>query len=406
MPGKGREVRTGRKQILQVYTTEMNNNKVVIYSAAWRAGAGWFVSALASAIAEAGTAVTLIAPLSEPPERDPIESGLVQRVILPRGAGGVGWVGYRALRSGRRILASFAALVRARGSNSVYMITFWDWLLTGFFQLLLLRLLGARVVYVVHDVKPHAWAFPAGLRWAEVAMLRGSFFLPSHIVTLTRAAKRQLVDEFGISDRRVSVIPHGAFETPAMPELSGNTKLLLLGAMRRNKHVLEAIQAMSQLPTDCPAQLFVAGSIHTEDPAYWSICSTAVSQGGERIHTETGFLPEERVRELLSECDAVLLPYEEFNSQSGVAILAGFAGRSLIATDVGGIGELMADGVSITRIAQPVTSETIAAAVVAYCGRDLAERRADARNTKELLTDMLSWTKIGQAYSTLLQEIR
>jgi len=384
---------------------EIGKNRVAFYSAAWR-GAGWFVFQLASAIADAGTPITLIAPHAEPAERDVQETDLLKRVILPRGAGGKGNFLHRARRSGWRIFLSFAAIVKARSRHSIYLVTFPDWLHIGFIQLLLIRVLGARLVYIVHDAKPHAWFFPNRLRWLELAMLKGSFHLPSHLVTLTHAAKLQIVKEFGVDEHRISVIPHGAFETPKLAGLSGEKKLLLFGMLRRNKGILETINAMSLLPTDCAAQLTIAGAIHAEDPDYWTECSAAITRNGGRIRTEIAFIPEERLQQLLSECDAVLLPYSQFNSQSGVAVLAGLAGRSLIATDVGGIGELMADGVSMTRIAQPITSETISAAVVAYCKRDVADRRADAGNTRELLKVMLSWTKIGQTYSALLQEIR
>jgi glycogen(starch) synthase len=385
---------------------KVKQSTVAFFSNAWRGGSGWFVFELAWAIAKAGTPITLIAPKAEPAEREVQESGMLKRVILPRGAGGKGSFFYRAMRTGWRILVSFVAIVQARFRHSTYLVTHPDWLHVAFIELLLIRALGARLIYIVHDAKPHAWFFPKELRWLELAMLKGSFHLASHLVTLTHAAKLQLIEEFGIDEHGVSVIPHGAYETPKLAELSGDKKLLLFGMLRRNKGILEAINAISLLPPDCAAQLTIAGAIHAEDPDYWAECSAAITRNGERIRTEVGFIPEERVEQLLSECDAVLLPYSQFNSQSGVAILAGLAGRSLIATDVGGIGELMADGVSITRIAQPVTSETIAAAVVAYCGRDLPERRADARNTKELLKDMLSWTKIGQTYSALLHESR
>lgn len=382
----------------------MRKNRVAFYTAAWRGGAGWYVHSLAAAIAEAGTAITLLAPLSDPPERDAQAVDSLRRVVLPRGGGGKGTFFYRATRSGWRILSSFIALLRVRCSSSLYLITLTDWLLICFFQLLLVRMLGARLVYIVHDAKPHAWAFPNALRWLEVAMLKGSFRLPTHIVTLTHAAKQQLVEEFGIGEQKISVIPHGVFESPSLPGLSGDSKLLLFGMLRRNKHILETIEAMWLLPEDCRAKLIIAGAIHAEDAAYWTLCNNAIPPGCDRIRTEIGFVPETRVQELLAECDAVLLPYEDFNSQSGVAILAGLAGRSLIATDVGGIGELIAGGVAVTNIDRLVSAQTIAAAVRAYLGRPAAERRAEAGKTRELLKSMLSWRKIGQSYATLLKK--
>ncbi|MDR3576827.1 MAG: glycosyltransferase family 4 protein [Anaerolineaceae bacterium] len=383
----------------------MKRDDVAFYSAVWRGGAGRYVFLLASAIADAGTPITLIAPQAEPAERDVQESGMLKRVILPQGAGGIGSFFYRAMRSGQRILASFVAIVQARFRHSTYLVTFPDWLHIGFIQLLLIRILGARLIYIVHDAKPHAWFFPKQLRWLELAMLKGSYHLPSHLVTLTRAARLQLIEEFGVYEHKISVIPHGAFESPSMPEMRGDSVLLLFGMLRRNKHIVDCIRAMSLLPSDCPAQLIIAGAIHAEDPDYWAECSAALTRNGARIRTEIAFIPEERVEQLLSECDAVLLPYDQFNSQSGVAIQAGLAGRSLIATDVGGIGELIAGGVSVTSISRPVTAESIAAAITAYCGRNTVERRGKAQETKELLKEMLSWSEIGKSYSVLLQRI-
>jgi glycogen(starch) synthase len=69
---------------------------------------------------------------------------------------------------------------------------------------------------------------------------------------------------------------------------------------------------------------------------------------------ETGFIADERVNELLAACDALLMPYTDFNSQSGVAVIAGMAGRPVIAAPAGGIADLIAAGLAAVEIPTPV----------------------------------------------------
>jgi glycosyltransferase involved in cell wall biosynthesis len=375
---------------------------LALYSPASRGGAGWFVSALAQAIADAGAKVLFISPEAEPVEREPT-SPLIDRRLLIRGTGGRGWVVTRALRSFAKIMSIFPALFRARLSTSIFIVTLYDWIPVLVLQQLWIRLLGGHLVFVVHDATPHAWAFPARFRSVEKWLFRLSYRLPQQIVCLTAALKSELASEWGRA-ANVDVIPHGAFTDGEPTALIGNHIVLVFGMLRRNKHILESIQAMGHVSQALPQlRMVIAGAPHAEDPDYWQECERALVGLESVISTEIGFVEEARLRELVAQCDAMLLPYEDFNSASGVAILACFAERLVVTTNVGGMGELASHGMEAVLIDRPANAISIARALQEFMQLPVEERRTRAHRTRTKLTEYLSWSRIGEAYVETLK---
>lgn len=383
--------------------TASERPRIALYSPASRGGAGWFVFALAQAMGQAGADLLFIAPPAEPAEREP-SSANVRRHVLVRGRGGRGPLIERIARTAWRIASTFPALLRARMHAREIVVTLYDWIPVLVAQMLWVRLIGGRLTFIVHDATPHAWQLPARLRPVERALFRLSYALPHRIVSLTHALDAELADAWGRRDRRW-VIPHGAFVGAAPTGLPGNGIVLLFGMLRRNKRIAEAIEAMRLVAADLPElRLVIAGAPHAEDPAYWLECEAALRGIEDRVHTEIGFVAEPRVAELLAASDAVLLPYADFNSQSGVAVLAAFAERVLIATPVGGIAELAGLGLEPVPVAEPVTAAGIADALRAFAAMPVDARRRMARASRAALTDALDWERIGRAYVALIAE--
>lgn len=382
----------------------MSRRNICFYSAAYRGGSGWFVYALAEALAETGSRVVLIAPESLPVEREP-SSPNVHRHFLPRGATGQGGFFFKTYRALFRMASSFTSLARARLSCREFAITHIDWTIVVILQFLWIRLLGGKTTYIVHDAKPHAWSFPERWRRAEVMLLRWSYLLPNRVVTLTEKAMQEIRKDY---ERKgpMRTIPHGAFTTEELPPLQGKGNILVFGMLRRNKRILESIMAMDLLPDSTQVKLKIAGAPHAEDMSYWSACEGAIASSRKAVDVELGFVAEERVTEIIRESDALLLPYEEFNSQSGVAILGSLSGRLLITTDAGGIGELMEHGLKPVLIQSPVSAQTIAAAIAEFAAIPVEQKRADAAESKLRLSDYLSWTRIANEYWAFLENDR
>lgn len=374
---------------------------VTVYASAYRGGASWFVLEMAAGMAEAGGDVLLIAPRAEPEERESLVA-TTRRIELPRGAYGRGNKLVRLLRTAGRIASTFVAYARARKHSRTYIISFYDWLSVLILQMLWIRLLGGRLIYVVHDAKPHAWASSGATRWLEMALLKASYRIPQQLVTLTEVARQQVAREFG---RRgpVEVIPHGAYANAATTSPPGNRKLLVFGMLRRNKRILETIEGTKQaVAAGAHVTLTIAGALHKEDTGYWDECAARLPGTESYIHTEIEFIPEPRLNELIAECDAVVLPYEEFNSQSGVAVLAACSERLLLCTGAGGLAELMGQGLAPVLIERPVTAESVADAIRRFAVMSVEELRAKAGASKRSLDAYLDWSRIGAEYMALV----
>jgi len=186
--------------------------------------------------------------------------------------------------------------------------------------------------------------------------------------------------------------------------MRGDNIVLVFGMLRRNKRTLETIEAMQLLPEDSPLRLIIAGVPHADDPGYWQECQAALRHGHARIHTEIGFVSDERVAQLLDECDAMILPYEDFNSASGVASLGVFSERLLLCTDVGSMGELIEGGLEPLAVARPVTALSVLDALKAFADLPVQTRRDMAARSRAALTEHLSWQRIGKLYQALLSD--
>lgn len=377
--------------------------KLCVFTKSWREGAGWYAQSLAQGLAVAGASVIFIAPPASPPEREP-DAASVRRVFTARervdGAGRFA----RALASLRRIGSGLVALARARLACRHFIFTTPEPLMMTLATMAALRLSGATISFVVHDPTPHTWALPPSLRGLEHAGHAWSYRLANRLVTLTRAGRERVIQEFSIAPRRVHVIPHGAFslaEPPPPP--SGQSVLLAFGAIRRNKMVLEAIQAVKAAGTAGETiRLIIAGAPDPREPGYWQECAREIGADDANFQLEIGFVSEPRLAQLTAEADAFLLPYENFASQSGVAVLAALNGRPALATAAAS-GELFTLGMAGIEIAVPVNAASIAAALAqwrAITPAAWARRCAEAR---EALQARLAWPRIGQDFLEILQ---
>lgn len=374
--------------------------EICFYSPASRGGAGWFVSALAQALADAGAMVLLIAPEMVPASREPAGPNIERRVLIA-GKAGRAALAVRIFRTLWRIGSTFPALAAARFRTRDYLVTMFDWVPVLVLQFLFLRLLGARIIFVVHDVTPHAWAFPERFRRLERWLYRLSYRLPRRIVTLTRAAQNELARDWGRSARS-HVIPHGAYVHGDPMPLSGDGVVLVFGMLRRNKRILESIEAMRMLAAEgTTLRMVIAGEPHVDDLDYWRACETALAGMESHIAVEAGFVPEDRVQALMAMADALLLPYQDFNSQSGVAILGAMAARVILATRIGGVAELVDQGLEAIVIETPVDAASIAAALRTFEQLSAPQRRKRAENSRFALANKLSWDQIGTQYVNL-----
>jgi glycogen(starch) synthase len=377
---------------------------VVVYSRMWRSGTGLYAQGVAMGIAKAGHPTIFIAPAGEPADTAATVS-LIRRIRPPREL--IEAVSAsrmrRAIVSGRRVAEGLWALCTQGIRVRRVIITIPDPLIFSIWPIMILRALGCRILFICHDPQPHAWRLPKTLRWLERAGHAACYHLATQLVVLASTAKQALISGFGIDPAKISIIPHGAFDVASVGPLPASRRLLLFGTIRRNKQVHMAIAAVARArASGCDVWLHIAGGVDANDPEYLDECRQVVERCAGAVTLEVGYISDPRMMELLGCCDAVLLPYSQFDSQSGVAVLAGMAGRPVIATRAGGIPDLVEAGLAAISIPSPAGETEIAQAIVDFYtvpANIWNERAASGRQT---LSRALDWRSIGARLATLL----
>lgn len=222
---------------------------------------------------------------------------------------------------------------------------------TWFWELRLLRLFSKRLIYTVHNVMPHERDTP------EIRKLMARIYrIPDCLVVHTQRARLRLIEEFGVAPERTVVMEHGINELiRPVPALVSETRLgldvsatqrlvLFFGNVQYYKGVDLLLEAAYRFGPN--TRIHIAG--RCGDPDYGREIRRMMGAHpmGDRLTWEDAFLSEERVSELLSAADVIVMPYRHID-QSGVLFAALRHGVPVVAFDVGSFRDYLPDGVGL-----------------------------------------------------------
>jgi beta-1,4-mannosyltransferase len=253
-----------------------------------------------------------------------------------------------------------------------------------------MRLAGKRVVWTVHNRRPHESSHRR-LDGVAFAVIRR---LSSTVIVHSAHARQTLVDN-GWDGDRIAVAPHGNFEgvyprstksrsaIRKMLGLSPDSYLFLaFGQIRHYKNLSGLIEAMKRLP-DEDAELLIAGA---PVPAVLGEQLREQSAGDPRIKVVDDYVPSDDVTALHEAADAAVFAYDEIFT-SGALLLALTFGLPVVAPSRG----------SAAEIVQPpgieCFSHDVVDAMTAVRRGDQAERRAAAIAAAA----RASWTPMAEA---------
>ena len=229
------------------------------------------------------------------------------------------------------------------------------------------------------------------------------------VVTMTQTARSRLLDIYGTSPERVSVIPHGAADnrvTGSSRPAARRPQVLTWGLLGPGKGIEHAIDAMAVLGArGLTADYQVAGQTHPrvldrEGEAYRRALEARARTRNvaDRVHFDARFQPAGALARLIHAADIVLLPYDSLEQvTSGVLIEAVTAGKPVVSTCFPHAVELLGSGAGLlvdrkdpAGIAQALQRVLTEPGLAARMGRSSAD-----------LAPQLLWPAVARSYREL-----
>lgn len=199
---------------------------------------------------------------------------------------------------------------------------------------------SARVAVICDNVLPHEHR-PFDALFTRFMFRQSDFFIAQ-----SDAVERELTAFW--PDARYRKVPHpvyNIFGSPMEPQhakvllgLPNKRILLFFGYVRRYKGLHVLLDAMRLVPPDLGIHLLVVGEFYDDEQKYRSQVRELNLDACVTIRSD--YLPNEEVAKYFSAADAVVLPYVSA-TQSGIAQIAYNFDKPVIATDVGGLAEVV-----------------------------------------------------------------
>lgn len=208
------------------------------------------------------------------------------------------------------------------------------------------RLRGKRCLLTVHNPVAHdrKWGF----HFALGLLIRLSHRVIVHVPDPPDNFSERCLRATGFPPE---IVPHGVLdlyeesapaETTSPPLPAGARGILFFGAIRPYKGLDLLIDAFGRIADQFPdAWLVIAGRPWEPWERYQSMIDAR--PGRDRVVTRLDYIPTSEVGGYFHACELVVLPYRQFETQSGVGLSAvGFA-KPMIVTQVGGLPLLQPD---------------------------------------------------------------
>ena len=224
-----------------------------------------------------------------------------------------------------------------------------------------------------------------------------------HFIVHTESTKRQVIDEFNLTDNLISVIPHGAFSPNYVPHESSfpiGRHIIMYGNNLPYKGadiLIDAIQMLS--PDDkISVSVEIVGATSTE---YLELLKSKAI--GLNVHFIPTFVPDEQLYRLIDQSDYIALPYRSI-SQSGVLLLALHFNKPLLVSDLEPFKETL-NGFSDDMFFEANNAESLEKLLLRHFNHeiDITSQLIEIKRKR----DVYSWRNIAKStaelYSNLIQ---
>jgi len=298
------------------------------------------------------------------------------------------------------------AAMRAIGRFSPDLVVFawwhaWFFPCTAFCLAWLRWVRRRRVVLLCHNIGSHdrrladrvAWRFLS--RLPDVHLVHASDDAPRILALHPRA--------------RVICVPHPTYDAFAASAVTrdearrilnldpGDEVCLFFGLVRPYKGLDLALEAINRLRERPRLRLVVAGEFYEPREPYDHQIARLNLADRAIIHDR--YIPNEEVAVYFRAADLLVAPYRAISHSGVVQIARGF-GLPVVASDVGGMREIVSDG-RTGLLVPPEDSQALAAAMARFFDQALA---GPFRRNLEMEKGRFSWSKLAETLSNLARE--
>jgi len=311
-----------------------------------------------------------------------------------------------------RLLVYYARLIRyAAVAKPKTFHILWNNKFQFFDRTLLMlfyKLCGKKIVFTAHNVN-------AGKRDANDGLLnrltlRIQYRLSDHIFVHTEKMKKELLEDFGVRERSVTVIPFGINNSVPCTDLTSVQAKCQLGISRGERAVLFfgnigpykglefLVAAFQQIAgKNADYRLMIVGKVRGGAERYMEEIQRAIKcdASRERITQRIEYIPDDQTEVYFKAADVLVLPYTRV-SQSGVLFLGYNFGLPVIAADVGSLRENIIAG-KTGFLCRPGDSVDLAGTIDRYFESDLYKSLSSCRSKiRQYINTKHSWDRVGE----------
>jgi glycosyltransferase involved in cell wall biosynthesis len=243
----------------------------------------------------------------------------------------------------------------------------------GLFTPFLCRLFGIKTVVLLHNIIETVDLSSAGIsqnpimKWIYTAVgtILTRIILLTHLMTVT-ISKYVVILEKKYGAKNVALVPHGSFEQPTLPDFEQKgapLQVMTFGKFGTYKTVETMIEAtdLVRKKLNLPVEIVIAG---TDSPNRKGYLDGVKNQYAHLDNiTFTGYVEEEDVPRIFTECTVCVFPYTSTTGSSGVLHQAGSFGKAAILPNIGDLKALVEEEGYTGAFFQPDDLNSLAQAI-------------------------------------------
>lgn len=250
--------------------------------------------------------------------------------------------------------------------------------------------MGIRCIQTVHDPFPHSGETSS----RKISAYRSVMENVKHFILLNNKQKDEFCKVYDVNPSKVFINRLGvydnikAFVKPEWKERTNN--VLFFGRISPYKGVEYLCEAMKKVHEVIPnATLTIAGG----GKMYFDITPY---EELNYVEVRNHFIDMEELAQLLTECSVSVCPYTDA-TQSGVIMTCFSLNKPVIATNVGGLGEMIDDG-NTGLLVEPKDVNSLSSAIIQLLTEEELINKMKTSISDSYLSGDKSWSAIADKY--------